>query len=95
MPVEKPKDFRGTIKRLAGYVKPRRHLLVVVVVMAALGTAFNIVSPKIMGLATTSLFDSFSSGSGVDFAYIRQILIALGGLYLISSLFYYAQQYIM
>ncbi len=95
MPVEKPKDFRGTIKRLAGYVKPRRQLLVVVVVMAILGTAFNIVSPKIMGLATTSLFESFSSGSGVDFAYIRQILIVLGGLYLLSSFFYYAQQYIM
>ncbi|HOL17795.1 MAG TPA: ABC transporter ATP-binding protein [Bacillota bacterium] len=95
MPVEKPKDFKGTVKRLAGYVKPRRHLLVIVLLMAALGTAFNIVSPKIMGLATTSLFDSFNSGSRVDFAYIRQILIALGGLYLLSSLFHYAQQYIM
>ncbi len=95
MPVEKPKDFKGTLKRLTGYLKPRRHLLFVVLIMAALSTAFGIISPKIMGLATTSLFDSLVSGSGVDFAYIKQILMILGGLYLFSASFNYAQQYLM
>ncbi len=95
MPVEKPKDFKATIKRLIGYLKPRRRLLLVVLAMAALSTAFQIVSPKIMGLATTSLFDSITRGVAVDFALIQQILMILGVLYLFSSSFSYLQQYIM
>lgn len=95
MPVEKPKNFKGTLKRLTGYLKPRRYILFVVLIMAALSTAFGIVSPKIMGLATTSLFESLISGSGVDFAYIKQILMILGGLYLFSASFNYTQQYMM
>ena len=95
MPVEKPKNFKKTIKRLAGYLKPHRNRLIIVFLAAMLSTVFGIASPKIMGLATTSLFDSFLSGSPVDFSYITQILLTLGSLYLLSSLFSYLQQYIM
>jgi ATP-binding cassette, subfamily B, multidrug efflux pump len=95
MPVEKPKNFRQTIKRLTGYLGPHRVRLLIVLLAAILSTVFGIVSPKIMGLATTSLFNSFLSDSGVDFNYIVQILIILSSLYLFSSLFSYLQQYIM
>lgn len=95
MPVEKPKYFIRTIKRLSGYLLPHRYRLIAVFLAAILSTVFFIVSPKIMGLATTSLFNSFMSGSSVDFRYITNIILTLGSLYLLSSLFSYLQQYIM
>jgi ATP-binding cassette, subfamily B, multidrug efflux pump len=58
MPVEKAKNFGGTLGRLLRYFKPERVLLSVVVGAAVLGTIFNIVGPKILGLATTKLFEN-------------------------------------
>ncbi len=56
-PVEKAKDFKGTALRLLRYFLPQKNLLTVVLVAAIFGTVFNIVGPKILGLATTKLFD--------------------------------------
>ncbi len=53
----KPKDFKGTALRLLRYFLPQKWLLVVVLIAAILGTVFNIVGPKILGLATTKLFE--------------------------------------
>ena len=100
-PVEKAKDFKGTFKRLLGYLKPRRYRLLVVLLMAILSTVFNIVSPKIMGKATTKLFEDLMlkfqhvPGAAVDFNYILHILYILAGLYIASAFFGYLQQYIM
>ncbi len=58
MPVEKAKDFGGTLRRLLSYFKPEKVLLSVVVGAAVVGSIFNIVGPKILGLATTRLFDN-------------------------------------
>jgi ATP-binding cassette, subfamily B, multidrug efflux pump len=79
--------------------------LLVVLVTAILGTTFNIVGPKILGLATTRLFEGFYAdylaaihhvpGPGIDFTYIGMALLILLGLYIISSLFLYIQQYVM
>ena len=95
MPSEKVKDFKGTLKRLAGYLKPHYYRLITVLIAAVLSTVFSIVSPKIMGLATTSLFDSFLTGNGVNYEFIAQILLTLSGLYLASALFGFIQQFIM
>jgi ATP-binding cassette subfamily B multidrug efflux pump len=96
MPVERAKDFKGTLKRLLKLLKPYRVKLFAVLMLAALSTVFSIVSPKIMGLVTTELFEGvIVSGAGVDFSYIAHILIILGGLYLISAFFNYLQQFIM
>lgn len=57
-PVEKAKDFRGTLRRLLRYFLPERVNLVIVLIAAIIGTIFNIVGPKILGLATTRLFDN-------------------------------------
>jgi ATP-binding cassette, subfamily B, multidrug efflux pump len=57
-PVEKAKDFKGTFKRLIGYFGPEKIRLSIVIIAAILGTIFNIVGPKILGLATTKLFDN-------------------------------------
>ncbi|MDI6600619.1 MAG: ABC transporter ATP-binding protein [Thermoanaerobacteraceae bacterium] len=99
--VEKPKDFWGSLKRLLGYLKPFAVQLVIVFVMAALSTTFNILSPRVIGMATTKLFEGFMEkmrhipGAAIDFQYILNILIILLVLYILSSLFAYAQQYIM
>ncbi|QUH25739.1 ABC transporter ATP-binding protein [Serpentinicella alkaliphila] len=101
MPTEKPKDFKGTLKRLLGYLKPFKYHLFVVVITSILGTGFSVVSPKIMGKITTELFSGTIqrlhglSESTIDFGYILNILLTLCGLYILSALFNYIQQVIM
>ncbi|MDA8233214.1 MAG: ABC transporter ATP-binding protein [Clostridia bacterium] len=101
MPVQKAKDFKGTFKRLLRYLKPRRMQLLAVGITALLSTVFSIVSPKIMGNATTILFNGVMAkarhvaGARVDFEAIGEIILILAGLYLLSSVFAYIQQYIM
>lgn len=100
-PVEKAKDFRGTIKRLAGYLKPYRWSLVVVLLATIFSTLFTILSPKIMGEATTVLFAGMLArlqgvaGAGVDFARVGRILLILGATYAFSTIFNYVQQIVM
>jgi ATP-binding cassette subfamily B protein len=94
MPVQKAKDFKGTLRRLLTYLRPQRNKLIVVVVMAMLSTLFSIVSPKLMGNATTEIFEGIMGG-GVDFDAIMRIILILLGLYVLSSLFAYVQQYVM
>lgn len=101
MPAEKAKDFKGTLRRLVSYLKPRRKKLAAVFLVAILSTVFAIVGPKIMGMAITELFEGAYGqlqgvpGGGIDFGVIGQILAILAGLYLFSSLFSYIQQYMM
>jgi ATP-binding cassette, subfamily B, multidrug efflux pump len=101
MPVEKAKDFRGAARRLLGYLRPHRGALMAVLLMAILSQVFSILGPKILGQATTKLFEGLMAkfrgvpGASIDFNYIGQILIFLAVLYVISSSFSYLQQYLM
>jgi ATP-binding cassette subfamily B protein len=101
MPVEKPKDFKTTFNRLLGYFMPQKYLLLAVVLASIISTVFNIVGPKILGLATTALFTGIVQkikgvpGASIDFTYIMRILLFLSVLYIISAVFNYIQQYIM
>jgi ATP-binding cassette, subfamily B, multidrug efflux pump len=101
MPVEKAKNFNGTLRRLINYLKPQKIQLLFVLLAAILSTIFAIVSPKILGKAITKLFEGMIlkfkgvPGAEVDFTYIGNILLLLIGLYVVSSLFMYVQQYIM
>lgn len=98
---EKPKDTKGTFKRLLNYLKPRQKQLFFVFVAAILSTVFSIVGPMVMGKAITEIFEGISEkmkgvpGASVDFEKISQILITLAGLYVFSSLFQFLQQFIM
>ncbi|WP_088227998.1 ABC transporter ATP-binding protein [Desulfosporosinus sp. FKB] len=94
-PIEKARNFKGTLHRLLGYLKPQRLKLSFVVVFAILSTVFSIVGPKIMGQATTIMFDGIMNGGKINFDAIWRIVLTLIVLYLLSSLFSYAQQYIM
>ncbi|CRK83280.1 ABC transporter ATP-binding protein [Neobacillus massiliamazoniensis] len=101
MPVQKAKDFKGTLKRLIGYLKPYKLQLFAVLITAIISTIFAIVSPKIMGKATTKLFEGVMMklrgvpGAKIDFDYIGQIILLLIGLYILSAIFSFLQQYIM
>ncbi|MFC0216007.1 ABC transporter ATP-binding protein [Paenibacillus chartarius] len=95
MPPEKPKDFKGTLRRLTRYLKPRQGALLVVLITALLSTLFNVISPKLLGDATSSIFESFVNRTGIHYAYLLRLTLILGGLYLLSSLFSFIQQYIM
>lgn len=101
MPTQKANNFRGTLWRLIGYFRPQKYQLIAVLAAAILSAVFNIIGPKILGLAITKLFEGFVlkmrhvPGASIDFAYIDRILLILAGLYIISSIFGYVQQYIM
>jgi ATP-binding cassette, subfamily B, multidrug efflux pump len=104
-PVEKPKDFKGTLLRLVRYLSPQIPWLVIVLIFAIIGTLFTIVGPKILGQATTSIFNTVVSNliavhrhrptHSLDFSYIGHIVLILITLYAISAVFNYGQQYIM
>ncbi len=93
------RDFRGTMKKLIGYLGKYRATVLVVMLFAVASTAANIAGPKILGQATTKLFEGVIAqlnGSGeIDFAYIGRIVVITLSLYLISSLFAYIQGWIM
>lgn len=95
MTVEKPKDFKKAFTRLLSYLKPWKNRMILVTLAAILSTVFNVISPKLLGDATSSIFESFTSGSSIEFDFISRILLLLIGLYILSSLFSYIQQYIM
>ncbi|MEF2247695.1 ABC transporter ATP-binding protein [Paenibacillus sp. IITD108] len=93
--VEKPKNFKQSLRRLAGYLKPQRFNIALIVLASILGTVFSVISPKLLGDATSSLFESFTKGIGVDFNFLAKILLWLSALYLFSALFTFLQQYLM
>ncbi len=99
-PVEKAKDFRGTVRRLARYLRPYKWKLLLVMIAAIASNIFSILSPRIMGQATTILFAGMmgrlqGTGVGVDFGAIGRILLLLAGTYVFSTIFGYIQQMIM
>lgn len=94
MPGQKPKNFKVTFRRLVTYVKPFKWKLIAVFATAILSTVFGIFSPKLLGNATTELFNGKMSG-GIDLGSISGIVTLLAALYIVSSLFAYIQQYLM
>lgn len=98
--VEKANDFKGTTKKLIkDYLSKYKIALTIVIIFAIGSTIFSIVGPKILGNATTEIFNGImsklSGGAGIDFAKIGYILLTLLGLYLLSALFSLIQGFTM
>ena len=98
--VEKPKDFKKTTKKLIdSYLSKYKIGLIVVIIFAIGSTIFTIVGPKILGNATTEIFNGIvnklSGGSGIDFGKVGQIALLLLGLYLLSAIFSFVQGFTM
>ncbi len=96
----KARDFRGTMGKLINYLSVYKWSIVIVLIFAVASTIFTIVGPKILGQATTVLFEGVigqiaGTGAGIDFTYIGNIILLLLGLYLLSALFSYIQGWVM
>lgn len=99
MNVEKAKDFKGTLKKLFSYMSQYKLGIFAVMLFAVASTVFSIVGPKILGRATTELFDGLMSKiqgiGGIDFDAVAKILLIVLCLYVISSIFNFVQGLIM
>lgn len=95
-PTEKAKNFKGTMKNLVSYLAKYRIGFLFVLIFAIGSAAFSIIGPKILGNATTEIFEGLmrkvsGTGGGIDFDKVLQILLFLLGLYVVSALFSYIQ----
>ena len=98
-PVQKARDFKGTLRKLVAYLAPYRRVIVLVFILAIGSTVFSIVGPKILGNATTELFNGIMAkiaGTGdVPFDVIGRILLTALGLYALSAALSYGQGWLM
>lgn len=96
---EKAKDFKGSMKNLIVYMSRYKFRLCLVLLCAIAGTTFSIVGPKILGKATTELFNGLvakvQGTGGIDFEKIGQILLSVMALYLVSAAFSLIQGFVM
>lgn len=96
---EKAKDFKGSIKALLNYIGRYKIAIIIVMLFAIGSTVFNVIGPKILGNATTELFNGimskYSGGSGIDFGKIAGILVWLLAIYITSSIMGFVQNFIM
>lgn len=99
MPVEKAKDFKGSIKKLVAYLGRYKFAILIVMIFAMVGTIFNVVGPKVLGKATTTLSEGLIAkiaGIGsIDLEKIGRILLFVLALYGVSAIFTFVQHYIM
>lgn len=96
----KAKDVKGTTKKLISHYLSKYKIALLIVLIFAIGsTIFTIVGPKILGNATTEIFNGImgklSGGTGIDFGKIGQILLTLLGLYVLSAIFSFIQGFTM
>lgn len=99
-PIEKAKDFSGTMKKLFHYLSQYKILLFLVVLFSIGSAVFSIIGPKILGNATTEIYNGLigkvtGTSAGINFDKIAGILLTLLGLYGLSMLFSYIQGWIM
>ncbi len=96
---EKARNFKATMVKLAHYLSAYKVRIIVVAIFAIASTVFNIVGPKVLGNATTGLFEGVMAeiaGTGtIDFDYIGRILLIMLILYILSAIFAYLMGWIM
>ncbi len=99
IPGEKAKNFKGTMTKLLRYLSRFLPAIITVLVCAAASTVFSIFGPKVLGQATTKLFEGvmamLTGTGGIDFSAIGQILLFLLAIYLVSALLSYVQGWVM
>ena len=96
---DKAKDFKGTFKKLLKEIHKYKISIFLVIIFSVGSVIFSIFGPKILGNATTEIFNGLvskvSGGTGIDFTKLGKIILFLIGLYIISAIFNFIQGYIM
>lgn len=96
---EKARDFKGTMRKLVKYLSVYKFSIILVFIFAIGGATFSIIGPKVLGKATTKIFEGImakvSDTGNIDFDYIGRIIIILIALYLLSAVLSYIQGWIM
>ena len=96
---EKARDFKGTMKKLMAYLGKYTYAIIAVFIFAIGSVAFSVIGPKVLGKATTEIFNGLigkiSGGDGINFDRIKIILLTLVGLYLVSAILSFIQGFIM
>ena len=96
---EKARDFKGTMKKLMAYLGKYTYAIIEVFIFAIGSVAFSVIGPKVLGKATTEIFNGLigkiSGGDGINFDRIKIILLTLVGLYLVSAILSFIQGFIM
>ncbi len=99
MPIEKAKNFKGTLKKLFGYLAQFKFMLTIVVICAIISTIFNIIGPRILGNITTEIYEGvmkmLAGIGGIDFEAIGKIVAILLSIYIVSVIFSYIQSFVM
>ncbi|MFV0286622.1 MAG: ABC transporter ATP-binding protein, partial [Demequina sp.] len=95
MPTEKAMDFGASLKRLFGQLRPERTLVGVVILLGAASVALAVIGPKILGNATTVIFEGLISGTGIDFGHLHTILWWVVVIYVASSILSLIQGWIL
>ena len=99
-PVEKAKDFKGTVKKLGQYLGKHKIPIAIGVIFSIVSTILDIIGPKVLGDATTVIYQGVmniiaDNGLGIDFNEIGRILLILIGLYLGSGVIWYLENFIL
>ena len=99
-PAQKAKDFKGTMRRLISYLAKYKLSIFLVLIFAIGSVTFSVIGPKILGKATTEIFNGLVSkvsgeGTGIDFDAIKRILMTLVILYVVSAIFSFIQGFVM
>ncbi len=98
-PVEKAKDFKGTVKKLLKFIAPFKHRFIAVIILAAASSLFTVFGPKVLEGATNEVADGvfrMINGTGtINLEKVGSILLFALGVYFISALFNYLQSFIM
>ncbi|MGI8793122.1 MAG: ABC transporter ATP-binding protein [Acidimicrobiales bacterium] len=86
MPTERSRDFTGSVKRLAGILRPERTIIIVVTIVATASVVLNVLGPAILGKATDIILRGTIGGGGIDFRDLHRVLLGVVALYLGSWL---------
>ncbi|WP_084622521.1 ABC transporter ATP-binding protein [Demequina oxidasica] len=95
MPAEKAMNFKGSAKRLMGHLRPERTLVFAVILLGAVSVTLSVIGPKILGEATTVIYEGFITQTPIDFGRLHTILLWVVVIYVASSLLALVQGYIL
>jgi len=95
MPAEKSSNFRVTVRRLGEILGAEKVRLGIIAVLTVVSVGIIVVGPRLLGNATDIIVDGITGDEGIDFDELRNLLLFLGGLYLVSFVLAYGQSYML